>query len=264
MVTKREGAVAALALWAACVATAQTAKTEAAADAAAMERARRQAAGPMRIILEAGKARRKTGETEAAPAPATANTRGIPPRVAAAAPATDAAVPANPTPVVPAAAAPAAVAAEVSAPAATPPTGIVTPITPSSAALENKAPSSQLPALGSAGGGATVSPEALPVAPALPLPTPALGAPAAEVRPRLSRMVEPEVPQRVLQDIAFNTAVLVDLSLRADGTVAAVNVVPPAPRQLTRIIAAALEQWRFEPLPAARVHRIELVFNAER
>jgi hypothetical protein len=77
-------------------------------------------------------------------------------------------------------------------------------------------------------------------------------------------MVEPEVPQRVLQDIAFNTAVLVDLSLRVDGTVAAVNVVPPAPRQLTRIIAAALEQWRFEPLPAARVHRIELVFNAER
>lgn len=241
---KREGAVAALALWAACVATAQTAKTEAAADAAAMERAKRQAAGPMRIILEASKPRRKAGETEAAPAPAPANTRRIPPRVAAAAPAKDATVPANPTPVLPAAAALAAVAAAASAPAVTLPTGIVTPIMPGSAALTNKAPSSEVPAL--------------------PLPTLTLGAPAAEVRPRLSRMVEPEVPQRVLQDIAFNTAVLVDLSLRADGTVAAVNVVPPAPRQLTRIIAAALGQWRFEPLPAARVHRIELVFNAER
>ncbi len=261
---KREAAVAALAMLAACAAAAQTAKTDAAADAAAMERAKRQAAGPMRVILEASKARRKNTEAEAAPAPAAANTRGIPQRVAGAADASDAAVAASPTPVAPAAAAPSAVSAAASAPVPSPSSGVVTQITLSSAALENRAPVAPVPALESAGAAARVSPLALPAAPAAQLPTLTVNAPAADVRPRISRMVEPEVPQRVLQDIAVNTAVIVDLSLRADGTVAAVNVVPPVPRQLVRIIAAALEQWRFEPLPAARVHRIELVFNADR
>jgi hypothetical protein len=264
-VWKREGAVAALALMAACVAAAQTAKPEAAADAAAMERARRQAAGPMRIILEASKARRKTAETEAAPAsgPAAANTRGIPPRAAVAAAAPDAALPASPAQ---AASAPAAATAVASAPAVNADTGIVTQITLNSAALESRAPVTIVPAMVPAAGVAPVVSPTLPVAPNLQLPALAVATPAVAVdsRPRLSRMVEPDVPQRVLQDIAVNTAVLVDLNLRADGTVAAVNVLPPAPRQLSRFIAAALEQWRFEPLPAARVHRIELVFNAER
>jgi TonB family protein len=77
-------------------------------------------------------------------------------------------------------------------------------------------------------------------------------------------MVEPEVPQRVLDGMNRNTAVMVDLTIRANGSVAAVELVPPAPRQLQRYLAAALEQWRFDPLPAERVHRIELVFNADR
>jgi hypothetical protein len=40
-----------------------------------------------------------------------------------------------------------------------------------------------------------------------------------------------------------------------------VRVLPPVPRTLAPAIAAAVEQWRFAPLPAARPHRVVLVFR---
>lgn len=93
---------------------------------------------------------------------------------------------------------------------------------------------------------------------------PALAGPAsvpAKMAPKLTNMVEPSIPQRVLDGIGRLGDVSVDLTIRADGSVAAVAMLPPAPRQIQRYVEAALEQWRYEPLPAQQLHRVQLVFN---
>ena len=79
--------------------------------------------------------------------------------------------------------------------------------------------------------------------------------------PKLTNMVEPVIPQRVLDGIGRLGEVSVDITIRADGTVAEVAMLPPAPRQIQRYVEAAVEQWRFEPLSAERLHRMQLVFN---
>jgi hypothetical protein len=40
--------------------------------------------------------------------------------------------------------------------------------------------------------------------------------------------------------------------------------VTAASRQLQRALTTAMEQWRFDPLPTQRQHRVELVFNPDR
>lgn len=75
-------------------------------------------------------------------------------------------------------------------------------------------------------------------------------------------MVEPELPRTVLDGMSGNTDVVIDLTIRADGSVAAVTLLPPIPRQLQRYIVSALEKWRFAPLPAPSVYRVNLVFTA--
>jgi hypothetical protein len=95
-------------------------------------------------------------------------------------------------------------------------------------------------------------------APARPEPA---AAPAAQVQPRLLRMVEPDIPARVLIDGPRVNEVLADLFLREDGTVISVSLVSSVPRSWHRYVISALERWRFEPLPAARVHRVQLVFG---
>jgi Gram-negative bacterial TonB protein C-terminal len=77
-------------------------------------------------------------------------------------------------------------------------------------------------------------------------------------------MVEPEVPQRLLDDLGRNAVVAVDMTIRPDGSVGDVGLVGVAPRGLQRLVAAAVEQWRFSPVGAARKHRVELVFNSDR
>lgn len=269
-------AVAASWVLAAALAAAQPAKPDVAAEAAAaMERARRQAAGPMRIILEASKARRKAGDAETAvvaepvvkaaavrttgatpaqTAPADARmlvattATGESPRTAARAPAAES--PPAPQP-----------AAQASPPDAAPPS---TP-TLSSGILQSRPFGAAVPALEAS---ATPALSSAPLAQPAPLPfadvPPPAVVPAAAVRPRLLTMVEPELPPRVLDQLVRNATVLIDLTIRADGSVAKVAVLPPAPRQLERALAPTLEQWKFEPLPTERVHRVELVFNPER
>jgi hypothetical protein len=100
-------------------------------------------------------------------------------------------------------------------------------------------------------------PPALP--PALPAPLPA----PAELKPKLVTMIEPAVPQHVLDQLT-RREYGVNMTIRADGSVADVAVAPPAPRQLQRYVAEALERWKFEPLPADRSHRVVLVFNPVR
>ena len=202
---------------------------EAREAAEAMERARRLAANPMRVILEASRVRRAA--EPAAPAAAGA----------AAAPAGEVTARAQPVP-------PPAPAREVEPPAA-----VI-----SSELVQTRAATQGAPAL---------DPAAMPA----PVALPAVSMPSVEAlrpgvfRPTLVRRVDPEVPPRVLVDLAPNTVITADLMLQADGSVSQVSVVTPGPaaRAMTRFVVAALQQWRFEPMPSERPWRVELVFNAE-
>ncbi len=256
-------------------AAAQTAKPDVEA-AAAMERAKRLAAGPMRIILEASKARRKTGEADS-PVVAEPVAKSTPARTTAASLAPPAAADARLLVATTstgdavrtaAPAAPAPESAPLQQPAAQPRLpSAAPPSTPTliSGFLQSKAAGAAVPALEATATPALSSaplaqPVALPFA-AVPLPA---AAPAVTDRPRLLTMIEPDIPQRVLDQMGRNATVMIDLTLRADGSVAKVALLSPAPRQLERALAATLEQWKFEALPSERVHRVELVFNPER
>lgn len=74
-------------------------------------------------------------------------------------------------------------------------------------------------------------------------------------------MVELDIPVRVFDQVGRINEVIVDLTIRRDGSVSRVAIQPPAPRALQRYVVQALEQWRFDPLPQEQVHRVQLVFN---
>ena len=265
---------AVLALAFAASAGAQTpAKPDAAAEAAAaMERAKRQAAGPMRIILEASKARRKPGDAEAAPAApaaatatatATAPSEAIGLRsVASRTPAPVAITSTNAAPaaavVAPVVAASAPPAAVIPAAPAASPDGVQTQVTLEAGALGAKPATTAVSGLESS---SVVGPIIAPLAVA---PQVASSQMLAGDRVRLLSMVEPEVPQRMLDEMGRNATIQVDLVLRADGSVASVDLASPAPRGLLRMLTPSLEQWKFAPLTAQRTHRVELLFNVER
>jgi hypothetical protein len=207
------------------------AKPEAsAAAAAAMERAQRQAANPMRMILEASKARPKP-PAEATPAVANATAPAARTDAGASAPVTARAPAAEPGV--------ASAESTISADALLRHTGVVA-----------------VPALEVTGNASQ------PLAALAPLALPT--APVVQVKPQIVSMVEPVIPERVQDEVGRLGEVSVDLTIRADGSVAAVALVPPAPRQIQRYVVAALEQWRYEPLPAERMHRVLLVFNSDR
>jgi len=202
------------------------AKSDAKADpkaeeaAAAMERAKRLAAGPMRVILEASKGKRAAAE----------------------APAADGATP-----------------RPVAAPAAAPePAAVSTQITLSAGALQGPSMTAPVPGIERTSVAAPAAMPSLPAALAL------LAKPAdALAKPKIISRVDPDLPPRLLDDLGRNAVVAVDLSIRADGSVGGVGLVTIVPPRVQRLVVAALEQWRFEPLPSDRVHRIELVFNGE-
>lgn len=242
---------------AATAAAASTPADHASAADAAMERARRQAANPLRIILEASKARRRPVEAEVGEVSEPTTPRGpvarsaTPSGTGAAAetiavrqagvprvPATAATAPTEPEPVV--------------APVPTPSAPIETRITLSSSALQARGDAAPVPDL------ANVVPSTSQLA--LPAPSAALLAPAPAA-PRLLTMVEPVLPARALADAGGVRELPVDLLIRTDGSVATATVATPAPRPLVRAVVAALEQWRFEPLAAERIHRVQLVFG---
>ena len=251
-------------LLAAASAGAQTAKPETAAEAAsaaasaAMERAKRQAAGPMRVILEASKSRRKIAESDTpTPQPAEGNSvRTVSSRTAA-----PTALPTAPETVArfagAAQPAPAPVTAPVSAVAAvSAPPGVLTQMTLRSAALQGKGVTTPAPEFEGVSGALAAAP--LPISP-LTLPNLSVG----PARVKLLTQVDPQVAQRYLDDMGRNAVVTVDLAIRIDGSVSAVTLVPPSPRGIQRAVVAALELWRFEPLPSERVHRVQLVFNPD-
>jgi Meckel syndrome type 1 protein len=202
---------------------AESDKADPAEAAAAMERAQRLATNPMRIILQASKIRRKVpAEADTADLPAEAGARADPSTSARATP-------------------PARGGAGAAA------------IVLTADRLPAAAAASPVPALEREGVAAALSP--------LPGKSVALAEVAAAVTPKLAQMVEPTIPARLREELGASYEVMADLTIRADGSVAEVKLLPPTPRQVQRQVLSALQQWRFEPLPAARVHRVQLVFT---
>ena len=287
-------AAAAALLLAAAPARAQTAKPDVASEAAtaasaAMERAKRQAAGPMRVILEASKSRRKIGDADGTvPVPSTASSpltlpadsgsvRTVASRsLATASPepvtrsrAVVASAPVPPPVVVPVAA---ALTAPVSAPVTSPvtasavaaPSGVVTQFTLTSEPLQGQSEAARVPGLELSGAvSATPAPPAAATLATVPKMAAAPNTLGSLAKVRLINRVDPALAQRQLDDMGRNALVTVDLTIRADGTVRNIAMVPPTPRGIQRAVLEALEQWRFEPLPEERVHRMQLIFNPE-
>ena len=254
--------------------TAAPAKPDAKADpkaeeaAAAMERAKRLAAGPMRVILEASKGKRPPAEAApvTAASPEGSSLRTVATRSAAPQDITVRSAPAPPATLVetPAAAPAPAVVAPAPAPAPSPTptptpaaTTVSTQITLSSETLQSRSVAA-VPGLERATPAAA---QAMPAVPAAPAALPKVA--DTLIKPKLVRRVDPELSQRLLDDMGRNAVVAVDLTIRADGSVGGVNLVTTVPTRVQRVVVGALEQWLFEPLASDRVHRIELVFNGE-
>lgn len=211
-------------------APAAAASAPSALNAEAMERARRDAANPMRVILEAGRLRRRA-ETPVPPLPAVPAATVQPRRDTTRSLAADA-VRAEP----PAVAEPAEAGA--------------TTLLPTAPALTLAPPPEVRPA----------SAEVLPAPPA-PVSLPAF-IPAPDLAPpTLLQMVEPVIPPQVISRTGALREVTADLTLQPDGTVSAVVLAVSTPRAVQRYLTQALSQWRFAPLAAARVHRVQLVFD---
>jgi Meckel syndrome type 1 protein len=219
----------------------QSAKSDSAEAEAAMERAKRLAANPMKVILQAGKIRRKTNEGEAPVEAADAtNLR----RTAARAAAEPAAQPVRDEPATRSVAAPRPTAE-----------GVVALVVMDAGQL-SAATSTEVAPIESAAAAPAVA-----AMPKLVAPQAMLAAPP--VAPKLVTMVEPEVPTRLMSESPRVGEVYADLTLRADGSVAEVVLLAPYPRSWQRYLTAALEKWRFDPLPDTRVHRVQLVFSEQ-
>jgi Meckel syndrome type 1 protein len=216
------------------------AKADAKADAEAMERARRLAANPMRIILEASRVRRRDAEPAAAPIVPVVATSTAAPAAVVSQPAVEVAPRAVPVPV-----------REAPPPPPEPAAAVI-----SSELTQTKAATVAAPAL-------VATPVARPVATSTP-PLPALATLSAEfARPQLITRVDPEPPQRLLVDLEPNTVITAELTIRPDGSVGQVSIVSPNARALGRYVVTALQQWRFAPLPSERQWRVDLLFRPD-
>jgi len=208
----------------ALAAASAAASASAQADAERMERARRLAEHPLRVIQQAGRARR-----DAAAAP--------------------------PGPRVPVAVADAAVDAAGAKPEASSAAGTLsqTNALPSPAVRSRRNLVTDDPFVPAAD--LASAPEPIPV-----LPEPG-GLPPELFRPVLLSRVAPDVPPRVLADLGSVREVLAELRIRPDGAVEDAVLVAPAPYALRRYVLPALKKWRFAPLPRARTWRVSLVFG---
>jgi hypothetical protein len=223
-------------------AQAQTAKPDATEAAAAMERAQRIAANPMRMILQAGKVNRKTSAEESTAVAQVAPTRPLTQVAFATTTATTAPSPAAPV-----------------APAATEPVASPRPAPPPPPVYNTMARMD-----GPVGGESAALPgvsQALAVTEQLATASPSAALMSNVITPKIKRMVEPTFPASVQDELSRVREVTVKFNIAADGTVSEVVMQQPAPRQLARYVQSAVSQWLFEPLPAARSHSVQLVFN---
>lgn len=195
-----------------------------AADNAAMERALQQADGPKRRIIEAARLKAAPGApAAAAPAPA-----------ATAAPASATAAP---------------------RPRAPEPEPVVIVTLPAADASLPTLPSAAFAAVPT-----IAAPELVTQPPAMGdwRPPPALN-PATLPPPKLVKMVEPAVPPRAARRAGRNLELRVDITIETDGSVSEVVVRQPENFEFSEALVDALRQWRYEPQPVARPHRLQLV-----
>ncbi len=220
------------------LAPAQVAAPAAAASASVdpMERARRDAANPMRRILEAAsieRARLRAREREAPPSEAPSappSTRVDPPTP----PDTGIRVKIERLP----------------APEPQMVSPVIAPLSaPARAAVAEAAPAATEP----------VVPAGLPVVRLGDAP--ASRPPASPRPPVLVSMVEPAIPPHLLDGLRADEAVGVRLTIGVDGRVTEVELDPAAPKGLTPFVREALLQWRYDAADAERQHRIDLVLK---
>ena len=206
-------------------------------EAAPMARAERDASNPLRMIIEASKIK-------------TARSRAVEPervqRVVLKAPATTASAPA-PAPVATASTAlssPATTSAAPVALAAADPA----PTPPQEAA---PTPPPAVPA--------PVSEEKIPPPEARPEPAPT---PAAEPAPlSLARMIEPVTPRPLIGKLRGDVEVVVAFTVNTDGSISGATVKSSSYRQMDASVLDAVQQWRYEPIPAPRAHMVQLVLR---
>ena len=227
---------------------ATSAKSAADAASAPSERVRREAANPMRIILEAAKIRRKPQEAEAQavantplPTPAVVS---IPVALPAPLP-TAVAVPEQPT---------AALESLPPPPTATP--ALDPTLLPPHSEANLEAPMVAVPMMATAPAVSRLA-GLVGFAP-LPaqVPTPVPSAP-----PRLLAQVSPEIPGNVLRRVREFTELEVQLTINRDGSVTEVSVVSPGFRAVEPYVVEALERWRYEPQAQRRIQKLVLIFS---
>lgn len=221
----------------AAAATAQVKAAPAESESAAMERVRRQAANPLRMILEASRSRRSPAAADTAAEPAGDTRAGS--RVSSASASAEGARP---------------IAARQQAQAASPGDGggIVVEITFNAQSLPARLP--QAEHLADAPGAVLKLPRL--DRPSEPPPVP------APFAPTLLRAVDPRLSGSDLSELGGRSLeVTADLTLAPDGTVSAVNLLPPVPRALVRPLTLALQQWVYAPVGGELVHRVRLVLQ---
>jgi TonB family protein len=227
-----------------------------------MERAKRDASNPLRIIIEASQARR-TKAADAAPTVAAPAAEARLPDTAKAVAQRKPPRGAEPAPV------PAPAAATVAAEPAASPLATQRTLAPGSeAAPTNLAPEASAAAAGAVPV-AAVPLAAVPAAASLAAPAAAAsGLPnhaqsAAEVPAplKLVRYIEPEIPARIRTRLRPSSEVTVSFKVKPDGSVSDVGIRATTARALDPIVLDAVRQWRYDPVPEQREHVVQLVFN---
>jgi TonB family protein len=223
------------------------------ADPAPAVRAQRDAVNPLRMIIEAGK-------LKARPKPATearAATEAEPPakrvRIAAGK-VPDGSPEASSDPV--AVARPAA--PQPAAPSPAQGDGAVQATAPAGPASVEAEPAvaTLLPVVATrADSDAALDPRRAALAAVTPAPSRAARSPLV-----LADYVEPVVPERVRNRLRGAPEVVLDLLVRADGSVGEATVRSSTDKALEPLALAAVRQWRYKPIAQDQPHAVQLVF----
>lgn len=230
------------------------------------DRVRRSALSPLRVILEAARLKRASANAEpsTAPAPAAPPKRAAAPAKAAANVAAAPAVASTPAP----AEQVRAVAQDnsASAPSAAAIDSAVLPAAPAASAA---IPPTAIPPAATTPSATAAPPAAMPPASqAGPLATPvrneaAAQAAAVATSPLVLHKVAPEIPAAARRRVGPFDELPVQVSVRADGSVADAAVLAVGMRLIESYVVEALKQWRYAPTGQPFTHRFQLVINNE-
>ncbi len=223
------------------------------ADPAPAVRAQRDAVNPLRMIIEAGKL--KARPKPATEARATPDTEPPAKRVrSAAGKLPDGSTEASPNPVAvarptaPQPAGPTPAQGDGAVQAAAPAVPAALQAEPAAAAL--------LPVVATrADTDSALDPRRTALAAATPAPSGATPSPLV-----LADYVEPAVPERVRSRLRGAPQVVLDLVVRADGSVSEASVRSSTDKALEPLALAAVRQWRYKPIAQDQPHAVQLVF----